>query len=346
MLSRVRSPFARTEARARYWGRYEAELVRRRHLYPRRRTRRQQLVLFMANAYASAGGMPELSWFSEQVAGGSNGEVKIELVHSWTSTRDSSEERTITRDVMRGRVDLCWVGTRLFGALGVRSLDPLEAPFLLSDYASQARVLESGIAREMLEPLDTLGLRGLAVLAGRSRKPFAFSAPLREADDYRGKTIRIHESAIARATFAALGATPVLLSAEQVPRAHRLGIAGMDLDAASLAGWGFSGYFTANVDLWPRTLAIVAGRRRFEALGADERQLIEDAAAHVAAKTVAALRHQNERDRDHLTRSGVEVVQASSEQIEELRARVAHVHDELRRDALSGPLLRRVEMLL
>ena len=84
--------------------------------------------------------------------------------------------------------DLGWAGTRAFGCLGVRSLDPLQTPFLLEDYSVLDAVCRDDVTAEMLEPLTRLGLIGLVVLPGAQRKPFAFTRRLLGPRDYEGQS--------------------------------------------------------------------------------------------------------------------------------------------------------------
>jgi TRAP-type C4-dicarboxylate transport system substrate-binding protein len=221
----------------------------------------------------------------------------------------------------------------------------LQAPLLLDDYAAQAAVCSSDLAPEMLEGLERLGLVGLAVMPGANRKPFGFSRPLVAAADYVGAVIRTHESKVGEATFTALGATPHVLSAAEMAATAHEQVDGMDLDIAAIAGWGYHGHLTSNVDLWPRTITIVANRRSFDRLGADEQELLRDAAARTGGRAAQALAGQDVRDRE--TRlPGVTIVDASPDHLSELRERVEPVHAELRRHPETSRIMQALEALV
>jgi hypothetical protein len=56
------------------------------------------------------------------------------------------------------KADLGAVGGRAWDAVGVTSLDALQAPFLIDSYALEQDVLESAIPARMLQALGPLGL--------------------------------------------------------------------------------------------------------------------------------------------------------------------------------------------
>lgn len=128
--------------------------------------RREPLVLRLANAHRVP--LPELEWFAEEIERVSSGTMRIRFVHGWTTLDHPTEETATVAAVGRDRADLGWAGTRAFGCLGVRSLDPLQTPFLLEDYEVLDAVCRDDVVREMLAPLDRLGLVGLVMLPEHS----------------------------------------------------------------------------------------------------------------------------------------------------------------------------------
>src|SRR6185437_12290997 len=251
------------------------------------RTGRRPLVLRFANAQGSQ--LSELTWFAEELDRASGGTLQVGFVDSWTTADHTQEETATIEAVGRSHADLGWAGTRAFGCLGVRSLDPLQTPFLLEDYAVLDAVCRDDVTAEMLEPLTRLGLVGLVVLPGARRKPFAFTRRLLGPRDYEGAKLRIHESLVAETTYRALGAEAVTLSVKQMASRPDAMIDGLDIQTEALAGWRLRGSITFNVNLWPRTIALVAGRKTFEWLGVPERQLLLQAAGATLARALDRL---------------------------------------------------------
>jgi TRAP-type C4-dicarboxylate transport system substrate-binding protein len=301
------------------------------------------LVLRFANAHGSQ--LQELRWFQEAVEVASSGDVRIEFVNLWTTADNQREETATMLDVTKGRADLGWAGTRAFGCLGVRSLDPLQAPMLFPDYSSVTAACAGELADEMLEPLERLNLRGLVVLPGPFRKPFAFTRRLLGPRDYEGTRLRIHESVVADVTYRSAGAAAVVLSVRQMASDPARYVDGLDIQTEALLGWRLKGSITYNVDLWPRTIAIAASRRTFEWLGSPERELLTAAARHTLERAVEHLRDQRERDRRALP-DAVNAILASPEQVEALREKVEPAHEDLRRHPDSRAFFDRLQRIV
>jgi TRAP-type C4-dicarboxylate transport system substrate-binding protein len=281
-------------------------------------TTSRPLVLRFANAHGSQ--LPELRWFSEEVERVSQGAVRISFVNLWTTADNTREETSTMLGVMRNQADLGWAGTRAFGVLGVRSLDPLQAPMLFDEYTSLAAVVSDELMHEMMAPLERLNLTGLVVLPGGLRKPFAFTRRLLGPRDYEGAKLRIHESLVAEA---------VVLSVRQMASDPMRRCDGLDIQTEALAGWGLRGSITFNVNLWPRTLAIAASRNAWTWLGDPERELLREAARCTLARALDKLQNQEQTDR-HAVPESVNPILAEPEQVEGLRARVEPAHDDLR----------------
>jgi TRAP-type transport system periplasmic protein len=309
-----------------------------RSLRPGRRPR----VLRFANPHLSR--LPELEWFAEEVADVSSGAMSIRFVNTWTTPDNPREETATVAAVAADHADLGWAGTRAFGCLGVRSLDPLQTPFLLEDYAALDAVCRHSVATEMLEPLRRIGLVGLVVLPGAQRKPFAFARRLLGPRDYEGAKLRIHESLVADATYRALGAEAVTLSVKDMASRPDALIDGLDLQTEALAGWGLRGSIAFNVNLWPRTIALVASQRTFDWLEPEERELLQEASARTLSRALVRLADQEERDREALP-AAVTPVYAADEDLEAIRKRVEPVREELRAHPETGHFLRRIELV-
>jgi TRAP-type C4-dicarboxylate transport system substrate-binding protein len=327
-------PIARSPARRAAAG----TLARSRRVLPRVPGR--PLVLRFANAHGSR--LPELEWFAEELDRVTAGAVTIAWVNKWAQAANTREETTTMRGVMNDQADLGWAGTRAFGCLGVRSLDPLQAPLLLPGYHALAALCADEITDEMLEPLEALGLVGVVVLPGPFRKPFAFARRLLSPRDYEGAKLRIHESLVAEETYRALGAEAVVLSIPQMAsRADQL-VDGLDIQIEALTGWGLRGSITFNVDLWPRTLAIAASRKSFAWLGEPEREAVLEAGRRTRARAIEHLSTQEQRDHDKLP-AAVNAIYAAPEDVAGLRERVEPAYDDLRRHHETAAFLERVE---
>jgi TRAP-type C4-dicarboxylate transport system substrate-binding protein len=183
------------------------------------------------------------------------------------------------------------------------------------------------------------------VLPGAQRKPFAFARRLLGPRDYEGAKLRIHESLVAESAYRALGAEAVTLSVKQMASRADALVDGLDVQTEALAGWGLRGSITFNVNLWPRTIAIVASRRTLEWLGKAEREALGVAASRTLVRALDHLTDQEQRDLDALPPT-VTAIYADDEQVAALRQRLEPVREELRADPATGPFLERLETIV
>lgn len=307
-----------------------------------RASARRPIVLRFANAHATR--LRELEWFAEDVAQESGGAIAIKFVDRWTTSNNVQEETATVFDISKDRADLCWAGTRAFGCLGVRSLDPLQAPLLLADYPAVAAACRDEVAQAMLEPLGRLDLAGIVVLPGALRKPFAFTRRLLGPRDYEGTKLRIHESVVAEATYHCLGAEAVVLSPRQMSRNPEARVDGLDIQIEAMPAWRLSGSVTYNVNLWPRTIAIVGSRKTYAWLGAAERELLHAAARRTLDRALKHLDDQEQRDHDAMP-TDVNPIIATDEQVAAIRERVEPVYEGLRSHPDTSAYMPRVEAI-
>lgn len=137
---------------------------------------------------------PAVSWFVDEVAERSGGNVEIELVRSCCG-EDADVERVLVSKVADSEADLGWVGTRVFGDLGVPDLRALTAPMLLDSYALQEAVITSDFAGERLASVSDLGVSEVALVPGPMRVPLSSTGPLVAPEDWSG--LRVHTVASA-----------------------------------------------------------------------------------------------------------------------------------------------------
>ena len=292
--------------------------------------------------YSSEAGVPTLRFFAEEVARLSEGELRIRIVNGWTRAGDRDEERTLLTDLAAGLADLAWVGTRAIGAtFGVRALDPLQAPLLFDSIEAVSRMLSAEVSSELAQHVERAGLVGLVVLPDAMRRPLGLTRPLVTTSDWRGAVIRVHTSLVEEKTVRLLGAQPVLRHADELRGPLPAGIDGMDLHAGAIAQWGYTGYFTCNVPLWPRTLLLAANRESHQRLGHDRRVLLDRAAQSTRAWVASNIPGADERDRRAVP-EGTRMLAATPDELAELRRAVEPVYDELREDPIATAVLERL----
>jgi TRAP-type C4-dicarboxylate transport system substrate-binding protein len=272
----------------------------------------------------------------------SHGSLRIE-VQNGRHANDVDYETELIADVRSGRVAMAQVGARAFDLVGVRTLDPLVAPFIVESLQQQQRILEGPARTRMLSGLGAIGLVGVALLPGDLRYPLGITRELRTAADFRAATIGIRPSRITAATMRALGARPVGF----ISGGPLAGLDGAEEDAASILGNGYDRQATTityNLPLWPRSQVIAMNGAAFRALSPPQREILERAGRDVlepATRRIA--RADAQALRVLCASSRFTVVAASDSDIARIKSATAPVITSLMRDHLAGPILREIE---
>jgi TRAP-type transport system periplasmic protein len=319
-------------------------------------------------ASAGAAGIehdPAVAFFVDRVAKLSHGRLRIAVDERWAP----DHERQLLLDVARGHADLGWSHTSSFEELGVRSFDALHAPMLVDGYAIERAVLRSSLATQMLAGTRSVGLRGLALLAGRLSRLVGVGQAMRRPEDLRHLSLGVHGVITGKSRIRQT--TPVLatraLRAFRVPMYHDFieafyagggaaafeddldtiffdrygsGCRAKDADCGTLDPW-----VTANVVLWPRAAVLVANPRRLQALPANERAWIEQAASQAADYSTTLGHREDQRLVPELCAAGVRFATASHRDLAALRRAMRTVYAQLERSPRTRVAIARIERL-
>jgi TRAP-type C4-dicarboxylate transport system substrate-binding protein len=276
-------------------------------------------------------GVPDqMSAFAEEVSRLSDGTLEVAFEQQWRLGEPRYEAGTL-EDVRAAKVDMAWVGARVFDTIGVQSFRALLAPLLVDSYDLEAKVFEEGIPAEMLKAVDELDLVGVGVLPGPMRKVLGVSRPFLGPGDFAGHVVGIQASTVAEKTLAALGATPKPVPAE----APLDGLDAYEQQLASIAGNSYDAtakYVTSNVNLWPRPLVIVMGTEAFQSLTDEQQSALRDAAESAIPMALEASRAEDEEAVATLCRRGMTLATASESDLAELRAAFEPVYADLTSD--------------
>jgi TRAP-type C4-dicarboxylate transport system substrate-binding protein len=253
------------------------------------RADRGPTVLRMASTPYGLADVPPVAEFVHRVGALSGGTMRIEVISNWGYSAPGAEAQVVAA-VAAGKVDLGWVGSRVFDTLGVPDFRALSAPMLISSYPQEDAVIRSGLASRMLAGLRKLGVLGLAVLGERLRLPFS-RRPLHGPASWHGIQFGTVRSRVQEQAIRALGATPVV--AWGALRAHDLAhgtIRGFELDIGRYVhDVGPVGrlYVTTNVALWPQFDVVLANPHSLTTLTAQQRRWLSQAAGEAAGDSVA-----------------------------------------------------------
>jgi TRAP-type C4-dicarboxylate transport system substrate-binding protein len=273
---------------------------------------------------------PQLQVFAEEVVRRSDGTLRIDFKPAWREGDPDAERGTI-EDVKAGKVDMAWVGARVFDRFGLRSFQALLAPLLVDSYELEGRVFESAVPTTMLDGVEGLGIVGVGLLPGPMRRLLGVSHPFLQPSDFRGQVVGGAENELAVQTFEALGAT-----LEALPAGGSL--KGLDATEQHLGAiWGNrynknAKYVGANVNFWPRPLVIFAGKGVFASLTPEQQDALREAATAAVPEALAAARAEDDEAALQLCRRGLTFAVASESELAELRTALEPVYAELTAD--------------
>jgi TRAP-type C4-dicarboxylate transport system substrate-binding protein len=307
------------------------------------------VVLRMATVNGVPGFMPQVDpYLVNRVATLSAGNVQIDMVYHVGENVPGGEQQVV-RGVAAGNYDLGVVGTRVFDTLGVNSFQALTAPMLIDSYPLERAVIGSGIPAQMMRSLDTLHVTGLGVLADGLRKPIAVRKPLLGPADWRGLTFAAFRSREASEAIGALGAAPSDEWGTPLDRGLGSGTVGgfeknlliyrMHPDL-----WKLARYVTANVNLWPQTLAVIGNPARLARLTSQQRAWLTQAIRDAAARSTGLI-GGDARLLPGLCASGIRFADASHADLAALRNAFAPVYAQVEHDPQTRQFIAEISRL-
>lgn len=294
------------------------------------------VTLTMIDVAANLNAFPAVQYFIDDLAKVSGGKLIIDVEFNRTDFAPDAEQQ-IVHDVADGEADLARIGTRAFDRLGVPDFQALTAPMIINNYPLQAAVFDRGIPTQMLAGLEPLGLTGLGVLAGPLRRPVG-TKPLVARADWRDLTIGIRASDGEVAAVTALGATPTEVVGPPLDRA----LASHEIDGLVTDMLQFdqndrentTPYVTANVALWPQTLALIVNSDRLAKLTDEQRGWLQRATQDAAAYSLQVA-DQDPTLLAKVCEEGARFADATPAQLEELQQAFMPVYLDLERDPLT-----------
>ena len=230
-----------------------------------------------------------LQVFADKITADSGGKLAINLLPVY----GGGDDLVLLDDISGGTVDGGSVSAAVWGGKDVHDFEALQMPFLINGYGTEAAVLNSPIATDMLKGTAKLGITGLAIHEGGLRKPLNNGACLKNPGDFKGVKIRSVPSPVLVDGLTALGGNPVALPLSDVYLALKQGT--VDAMEANL-GLVFTQKFyevtkciTANVNLWPFPAVLTINTDKWDSLSAEEQGWITDAAAKIDDESIAIL---------------------------------------------------------
>ncbi|GAB3061979.1 hypothetical protein GCM10027053_25440 [Intrasporangium mesophilum] len=293
---------------------------------------------------AQLGGVPDqVLAFATEVEKQSSGSARLHFAPDARQADLDGDVRTL-EDVQSGKLSGVVVPVRSLDLVGVTSFQPLLAPFLVDSQALQSRIFSEHLPQEMARGMGGHGLVGLAILPGPLRKVLGVRKPFLAPADFRGAVLGIGNGGVALRTATALGAT-----AKPALGGDRLdGLDAFEQQVGAIFGNGYgyeAKYVTANVNPWPRAVAVVINDKTYQSMTDAQRAILQRAALTALPAAAEASRTEDVADVDDLCKLGVAFPTASGQQLAALRRTVQPVYDEIARDPANARMLERLTTL-
>ncbi len=283
--------------------------------------------------------------FAKNVAAASNGRIKIVPQPSYPQS-----EIQLLGDVRGGSVDMATISTAIWDSAGINSFQALQAPFLITNYALDAKVLEGDIGKAMREDASQQAgdITVLAIHEGGLRKPIGAKKPLNSVASFNGAKIRAAQSKVMATGLKALGAEADPIPLPDVYQALKNGtVDGMEANLGLVATnkyYEVAKYITGNLNLWPFPTALTINNAKFKALSEADQKILTDAAAKMPAQSLELFAAPSKLPQG-LVDCGMTFAAASPAEVTALEAKAKGAYTELSKDATTAEFIKQIEDL-
>jgi C4-dicarboxylate-binding protein DctP len=147
------------------------------------------------------------------------GRVKVEVYPNSQLYKDKEELEAL----QLGAVQMLAPSLAKFGPLGVKEFEAFDLPFIFDNYDDLHEVTQGPVGRQILDKLESKGIRGLAYW-DNGFKVFSANTPIRKPEDLKGRKMRIQSSKVLDAQMRALGSLPQQMAFSEVYHALQTGV--------------------------------------------------------------------------------------------------------------------------
>ena len=256
------------------------------------------------------------------------GKVKVEIYANSVLYKDKEEMEAL----QLGAVQMLAPSLAKFGPLGVKEFEVFDLPFLFDNYAELHKVTQGPVGRQLLDKLDSRGIKGLAYW-DNGFKVMSSNKPIRTVADYKGQKLRIQSSKVLEAQMRALGVLPQVIAFSEVYQALQTGVVdGTENPPSNLytqkmhevqkyvsvTDHGYLGY------------AVITNKKFWDGLPADVRGQLDKAMKEATEFADKIAKEENDRALDAVKKTGkTEVSVPSAEERHALRKVLVKTHEEL-----------------
>ncbi|MCE7869337.1 TRAP transporter substrate-binding protein [bacterium CPR1] len=251
--------------------------------------------------------------FARKVANRTHGRVQVRILPG--QTRRNLGELELVQQVAAGELEMTFCTTSPLSNLN-SSFDVLDLPFLFHTLEQADQVLDGPIGRGLFAGLETHNLKGLGYLELGFRI-FSCGVPMPDAESFKGKRIRVLESATCIRMARAFGSTPVPAPVDKI---YEMGKQGL-IDAADRTYptyWDFQLYdvqrYITETQHTYSAKVILINRQVFDSLDPDDQEALLQAAREVEMEQRLRQREEEKRVRERCSERKITIYTMDADQ--------------------------------
>jgi tripartite ATP-independent transporter DctP family solute receptor len=213
--------------------------------------------------------------FGDKLAKATNGRITVQM---YASMQLGGEKEAIEQAQI-GAIQLARVSVGTLGPV-VSDLNVFNLPFLFRNTAHMQKVIDGAIGQELLDKVTgnaNAGLVGLCWMDAGARSLYDTKKPIRSMADLKGMKVRVMGNPMFVDMMNALGGNGVAMGYDQVFSALQTGVVdGAENNPPSFVfdnHYQVAKYYTLTEHLIVPEI-LVLSRKTWDALGADERELV------------------------------------------------------------------------
>jgi tripartite ATP-independent transporter DctP family solute receptor len=275
--------------------------------------------------------------FAAEVSEKTHGELAIEVLGLSEYTEKYLDGQQLDRYKIKdlvndGTIEMSQMYTTTLGLVD-QDMFVLDMPFLFTDHAHAARVLDGAVGQQLMDQLaEKSEIKGLAFTYSGGFRAIVGNQVIEAVEDLQGMKVRVAHSPVAEATMRAFGAEPVVLPIEQL--ASALGDRSVDCGESTYPRiYSMKQNETASVinhtehSLFLTT--IIMNKGLWNELTVEQQKIFADAALSAAHIERAESLEDIDITRNRAVADGIRVVDLSDSVKDQLQKLSASVYTEL-----------------
>ncbi|SDK94500.1 TRAP transporter substrate-binding protein [Natronincola ferrireducens] len=226
-------------------------------------------------------------------------------------------------------------------------LQLIDLPFLFPSREITYKLLDSELADDLFQPMEKIGLKGLAFWES-GFKQFTANKEIRKPSDFEGLQIRVMESPLLIAQYRALGANPIPIDFSETYNALQQGVAdGQENPLVSIAAMRFyevQSHMTLSNHGY-LAYALLFSNSFWDRLSPEDQEILQTAAREAGVLERQEAIRREEGFIETIESSGTTVIRLSDEEMAAFSEAMKPVHEEFA-DVIGRDLLQKAYDLI